>query len=125
MPSGLQRGLKGGHEVLALLHGCMSVLSRHASRTAGQCTVHQPSRGLLASEAAWTINRDKLKGWSYCGAQMWWTCRAPSLRRHVHRECMRKAALNLSPIIPATACHQSNDVERYRWFSVPGLVRPL
>jgi hypothetical protein len=41
------------------------------------------------------------------------TCRAPSLCRHVHREFMRSALLDLTPIIPATACHQSNDVERY------------
>ena len=61
MPSGLQRGLKGGHEVLSLLHGRIPVLSRNASGTAGQCTVHQASRGLLASEAEWTINRNKLK----------------------------------------------------------------
>ena len=37
----------------------------------------------------------------------------PSLCRHVHREFMRKAALNLNLIIPATACHQRNYVERY------------
>ena len=42
MPSGLQRGLTGGHEVLSRIHGCISVLSRNASGTAGQCTVHQP-----------------------------------------------------------------------------------
>ena len=42
-----------------------------------------------------------------------WTFREPSLCRHVHRELMRKAALNLTLIIPATACHQRNYVERY------------
>ena len=31
----------------------------------------------------------------------------------VHRELWRSVLLDLSPIIPATACHQSNDVERY------------
>ena len=31
MPSGLQRGLKGGNEVLSLLHGRISVLSRNPS----------------------------------------------------------------------------------------------
>src|SRR3989442_265036 len=41
------------------------------------------------------------------------TFREPSLCRHVHRELMRKAALNLTLIIPATACHKRNYVERY------------
>ena len=45
-----------------------------------------------------------------------WTFREPSLCRHVHRELMRKAALNLTLIIPATACHQRNYVERYSRF---------
>ena len=45
-----------------------------------------------------------------------WTFRAPSLCRHVHRELLRKAALNLTLIIPATACHQRNYVERYSRF---------
>jgi hypothetical protein len=47
-----------------------------------------------------------------------WTFREPSLCRHVHRELMRKAALNLTIIIPATACHQRNYVERYSRFNV-------
>jgi transposase len=42
-----------------------------------------------------------------------WTCREPSLCRHVHRELLRSAWLDLTPIRPATACHQRNDVERY------------
>jgi hypothetical protein len=41
------------------------------------------------------------------------TFRAPSLDRHVHREFMRSAWLDVIPIIPATACHQRNYVERY------------
>src|SRR5712691_4519267 len=42
-----------------------------------------------------------------------YTFREPSLCRHVHRELMRSALLDLTPIIPATACHQRNYVERY------------
>ena len=45
MPSGLQRGLKSGHEVLSRIHGRIPVLSRNASGTAGPCTVHQPALG--------------------------------------------------------------------------------
>jgi len=41
------------------------------------------------------------------------TFRAPSLCRHGHRAFMRSAVRDLPPIIPATACHQRNDVERY------------
>jgi hypothetical protein len=37
---------------------------------------------------------------------VWWTCRAPSLYRHVHRECMRNAMLDVTPIVPATAYHR-------------------
>ena len=47
-----------------------------------------------------------------------WTFREPSLCRHVHRALLRKAALNLTLIIPATACHQRNYVERYSRFMV-------
>src|SRR5712691_4653734 len=42
-----------------------------------------------------------------------YTFREPSLGRHVHREFMRSAWLDLTPIIPATACHQRNYVKRY------------
>src|SRR5712671_4968223 len=41
------------------------------------------------------------------------TFREPSLCRHVHRDLMRNAVLHLTLIIPATACHQRNYVERY------------
>jgi hypothetical protein len=42
-----------------------------------------------------------------------WTCRKPSLGRHVHRAFLRNAWLDFTPIIAATACHQRNDVETY------------
>jgi hypothetical protein len=42
-----------------------------------------------------------------------WTFREPSLCRHVHRALLRNAVLDVTPIILATACHQSNDVETY------------
>jgi hypothetical protein len=45
---------------------------------------------------------------------VWSTLREPSLGRHVHHELMRSALLDVPSIIPATACHQRNDVERYR-----------
>jgi recombinase len=41
------------------------------------------------------------------------TFREPSLYRHVRRELLRNVVLDFIPIIPPTACHQSNDVEAY------------
>src|SRR5216683_2820158 len=42
-----------------------------------------------------------------------YTFRESSPCRQVHREFLRSALLDLTPIIPATACHQRNYVERY------------
>src|SRR6266581_4512676 len=42
-----------------------------------------------------------------------WTFREPSLGRRVPHELMRNAVRNLTLIIPATACHQRNYVQRY------------
>jgi len=48
---------------------------------------------------------------------VWYTWRAPSLCRHVHRALLRSVLLDLAPIIAATAYHQTNYVERYRTFN--------
>ena len=45
-----------------------------------------------------------------------WTFREPSLCRHVRREFMRNAWLDLTPSIPATACQQRNYVKTYSRF---------
>ena len=45
------------------------------------------------------------------------TFREPFLCRHVHYELMRGALLDLTPVMPATACHQRNYVERYGRYS--------
>jgi hypothetical protein len=50
------------------------------------------------------------------------TFREPSLCRQVHREFMRNAVLDVTPIIPATACHQRNYIERYSRCRVTRLV---
>ena len=44
--------------------------------------------------------------------------RAPALGRHVHRAFLRSVGLDVPPIIPATVCHQRNDVERYSRYMV-------
>jgi hypothetical protein len=54
-----------------------------------------------------------------------WTFREPSLGRHGHREFMRNAVLNLPLIIPATACHQRNDFERYSRYNIEGFWRVM
>src|SRR4029450_13243248 len=48
-----------------------------------------------------------------------------SLCCHVHREFMRNAVLNLTLIIPATAYHQRNYVERYSRYSDRPTEYPL
>ena len=56
------------------------------------------------------------------------TFRAPALCRHVHRELLRSALLDMPPIRPTTACHQRNYVERYSRYSrnvVKRQARPL
>src|SRR5438093_11271269 len=53
-----------------------------------------------------------------------WTFREPSLCRHVHRELLRNAVLNVTPIIPTTACRQRNYVERYSRSIVTPRGRP-
>src|SRR5882724_12648652 len=45
-----------------------------------------------------------------------WTFREPFPCRHVRRELLRNALLDFTPIIPATTCHQRNDVEPYSRF---------
>jgi hypothetical protein len=42
-----------------------------------------------------------------------YTFREPSLGRQVPRELMRSTLLDVTPIIPVTACRQRNYVERY------------
>ena len=42
----------------------------------------------------------------------------PVLRRHVHCELMRSALFDMLPIMPTTACHQRNYVERYSRFII-------
>ncbi len=41
------------------------------------------------------------------------TFRRPSMCCPVHRQCMRNELLDLTTIIPVTACHQRNYVEIY------------
>jgi hypothetical protein len=49
-----------------------------------------------------------------------WTFRAPALGRPVHRELMRSGLLDVTSIIPVTACYQRNYVERYSRYKLYG-----
>jgi hypothetical protein len=42
-----------------------------------------------------------------------WTFRRPSMCRPMPRPFMRNALLDVTPIVPATACHQRNYIETY------------
>src|SRR5215471_14127009 len=61
-------------------------------------------RGVLDRERV----PDRCNGLNVRRMAVLWTCRAPSLGRHVCRELLRNALFDFTPIIPATACHQSN-----------------
>ena len=50
-----------------------------------------------------------------------WTFRELSLCRHVRRALLRNASFDFTPIIPATACHQSNYFETYSRFMAEGV----
>ena len=75
------------------------------------------------STAAVTLppGRNGLIGWRMAVLS---TFREPSLCRHVHRELLRSVLLNLTRIIPATTCHQRNDVERYSRYRL-GMLQHL
>src|SRR5713101_9531930 len=109
------------------------------NRTAGRASRHEElCSDWVVSPHVWTTGSSLIAVWGLSGATprgqprtsavtlphgrtglsarrmaVLWTFRAPSLGRHVHREFMRSALLDVTPIIPATACHQRNYVERY------------
>jgi hypothetical protein len=65
--------------------------------------------GVPPREQPWTSAVTLPRGYNGLNARwmaVLWTFRAPSLGRHVHREFMRNALLDLTPIMSATACHQ-------------------
>ena len=67
----LQRGLTGGNEALQLIHRHPGE-SQERGRAGPQARAGSTSQcgGLLASEASWTINRDKLNRTSQLYRQM-------------------------------------------------------
>ena len=123
-----KRGEAGGHRItrncealgLFLLTCAITAFSLIAMR----CLIGATPRGQPWTPAV-TLPQGR-DGLSARRMAVWWTFREPSLCRHVHREFMRNTVLDLTPIIPATACHQRNDVERYSrymWRSVYHEIR--
>ena len=111
-----KRGEAGGHritrngEALGVL--LLTCATPALSLIALWCLIGATSRG-----QAWTpagVLPHGRDGLSARRMAVWWMCREPSLGRHVPHEFMRTAVLDLSLIIPTTACRQRNDVERYR-----------
>src|SRR6266446_5384137 len=49
--------------------------------------------------------------------------RGPSLCRHVPHELLRNTVLHLTLIIPTTACHQRNYVERYSRYNLASAIK--
>src|SRR5215471_16617851 len=66
-------------------------------------------RGVLDRERV----PDRCNGLNVRRMAVLWTCRAPALGRHMRCELLRNALFDFTPIITATACQQSNYVERY------------
>src|SRR5262249_758212 len=82
--------------VSLLARGCLSGATPRRQPWTSAVTLPQRRTGLNARRMA-----------------VLWTCRAPSLCRQAHREVLRCVWLDVLPLMPATACHQRNDVERY------------
>src|SRR5262249_10898567 len=77
------------------------------------------ARGCLISATPWTSAVTFPHGRNGLNARQMAVLsrfREPALCRHVHRELLRIALPDLTPIISATACHQRNYVERYSRF---------
>jgi hypothetical protein len=114
-----KRGKAGGHRITRNCAAFGLVLLTYAtielSLIAMWCLIGATPRG-----QPWTPAVTLPQGCDGLSARrmaVLWTFHEPSLCRHVHRELLRKAALNLTLIISATACHQRNYVERYSRFS--------
>ena len=81
------------------------------SLIAGWCLIGATPRGQLWTPAG-TLSHGR-NGLSARRMAVLCPFREASLCRHMHRELLRHAWLDLTPIIPLTACHQRNYVETY------------
>ena len=52
-------------------------------------------------------------------------CHRPAMCHHVHREFLRTALLDLTTVVPATACHQRDYVEPYSRSTIEALLQTV
>ena len=94
--------------MMSFLHPCATPW---LSLMAGRCSIGETHRGQQGRPALTLPHmRD---GLSVLLMAVLCPFRRPSLCRPVHRQFMRNALLDLTPIVPATPCHQRNYVETY------------
>jgi hypothetical protein len=81
-------------------HGRMGSASRGMMRRWGRFFSRVLHRGVLERERV----PERCNGLNARRMAVLWTCRAPSLGRHMRRELLRNALFDFTPIISATAC---------------------
>ena len=94
--------------MMSFLHPCATPW---LSLMAGRCAIGETHRGQQGTPALTLPHRRD--GLRVLLMAVWCPCRRPSMCRPVHRPFMRNAWLDLTTIVPATPCHQRNDVETY------------
>jgi hypothetical protein len=90
------------HRLSPIARGCLSGATPRGQPWTSAVTLPQGCNGLSA--------------WLRAVLNMF---RKPSLCHQVHGEFMRSTLRALPPMIPATACHQRNDIERYSRYKTP------
>ena len=80
--------------------GRMGSASRGMMRRWGRFFSRVLHRGVLERERV----PERCNGLHARRMAVLWTCRAPSLSRHMRREFLRNALFDFTPIISATAC---------------------
>ena len=81
-------------------HGRMGSASRGMMRRWGRFFSRVLHRGVLERERV----PERCNGLNARRMAVLWTCRAPSLGRHMRRELLRNALFDFTPIISATTC---------------------
>ena len=81
-------------------HGRMGSASRGKMRRWGRFFSRVLHRGVLERERV----PERCNGLNARRTAVLWTCRAPSLGRHMRRELLRNVLFDFTPIISATAC---------------------
>src|SRR6266851_4876498 len=86
-------------------------------RVPDQCNTSGSAVDVCSDALAWAPRAERAADGGVVYVSRAFSC------RQVHRELMRSAVLDLTPIIPATACHQRNYVERYSRFTIASVIQ--